>query len=455
MPKKLSINDMYNVATERGGKCLSNIYINNSSKLKWQCSVGHIWEATPSNVRARHWCPYCAGQGKLQLNQLSKLAKDRGGKCLSHQYINSKSKLKWECAEGHKWETSAGSINAGQWCPDCSSGVSERICRIFFESIFKEPFPKSRPRWLRSQQGTLFELDGYSEKLKIAFEHHGEQHYGRIGFYADEHTSRQLQNRDKLKRILCRKNGVILFEIPQIGNRVKIKDLKKFILNLAGDHQRLKPLLMNTPSDINYFAAYLPSSRALFQELIEIASAKGGMCLSKQYRGALVKLKWSCAKGHVWYRTPTSIKKGKSCWKCTYETRAENMRLNRFQLDNLAAKRGGRCISSVYKTAHDILEWECAEGHIWQARTNDIQQGKWCPTCWDLNRRKKFEHTLALALEFAKENGGLCLSSSIEPPRYYANWRCAVGHEWRARLHQISSGSWCKKCLRVCGSNIK
>jgi len=453
MPTKLTMSDMHNVAAEKGGKCLSRNYKNNSTKLKWQCSVGHKWEAIPSNVRAGHWCPYCAGQGKLNIRQLAELAEYRGGKCLSTRYNNSKSKLKWQCAEGHIWEASAGSIKAGQWCPNCSCGVSERICRIFFEKIFKEPFPKARPRWLMSPRGTLFELDGYCEKLQIAFEHHGEQHFGRIGFYADEQISRLLQNRDKMKRMLCRKNGVILFVIPQIGYRVKIKDLKEFIVTQGSHYPSLRPLLKNTPSHINYLAAYLPSSRTLFQELKEIASAKGGTCLSKQYKGAFIKLKWCCAKGHVWYTTPTAIKQGKWCWKCSYQIRAENLRLNRSKLDNLAAKHGGRCLSTQYKTAHDILEWQCAEGHIWRARTNDIQRGKWCPACWNLRRHKNFESSLALALKVAKTHGGQCLSTSFDPPRYTANWRCAVGHEWRARLHQVSSGTWCSKCVRAGSRN--
>jgi len=56
MPKKLTIEEMQRIAESRGGKCLSEKYINNRTKLKWQCEKGHIWEAAPR----RSWCPYCS-----------------------------------------------------------------------------------------------------------------------------------------------------------------------------------------------------------------------------------------------------------------------------------------------------------------------------------------------------------------------------------------------------------
>ena len=34
------------------------------------------------------WCPVCAGNRKLELKDLRKLARERGGKCLSREYMN-------------------------------------------------------------------------------------------------------------------------------------------------------------------------------------------------------------------------------------------------------------------------------------------------------------------------------------------------------------------------------
>lgn len=144
----LKIVDMQKLAIEKGGKCLSKKYINSNIKLKWQCKKGHTWDATSKNIKTGYWCPVCAGTLPLTIEEMQKIATDRGGKCLSTKYINSSTKLKWQCSEGHIWENTPLSIKSGQWCPLCSVARGERICRIFFENIFNKNFPKSRPKWL-------------------------------------------------------------------------------------------------------------------------------------------------------------------------------------------------------------------------------------------------------------------------------------------------------------------
>jgi len=34
-------------------------YINVKTKLKWQCERRHIWMATPDNIKSGRWCPKC------------------------------------------------------------------------------------------------------------------------------------------------------------------------------------------------------------------------------------------------------------------------------------------------------------------------------------------------------------------------------------------------------------
>lgn len=103
--KKLTLEDMHNAASERGGKCLSQRYKNNHTKLVWKCASGHVWEATPRDIRhGKKWCPICAGNTKLTLSDLQQIAEKKGGKCLSTKYVNSRTKYLWECAEGHQWK---------------------------------------------------------------------------------------------------------------------------------------------------------------------------------------------------------------------------------------------------------------------------------------------------------------------------------------------------------------
>jgi hypothetical protein len=100
MSKKLSIQDMHVLAQQRRGKCLSEAYVNNRTKLKWCCEKGHVWEATPHNIKTGHWCPVCGGSKKLSIVHMQRMAENLGGRCISTKYVNARTKLRWQCQEG-------------------------------------------------------------------------------------------------------------------------------------------------------------------------------------------------------------------------------------------------------------------------------------------------------------------------------------------------------------------
>src|ERR1035438_1687277 len=120
---RVTIEDMRSLAKERGGACLSDEYRNAATKLRWRCSEFHEWNAKPGNIR-RSWCPVCAHVVKVDIRLLRRIARERGGALLSTQYINSREPLEWRCAEGHTWQAAAGSVkpgsrSEGSWCPHC------------------------------------------------------------------------------------------------------------------------------------------------------------------------------------------------------------------------------------------------------------------------------------------------------------------------------------------------
>ena len=84
----------------------------------------------------------------------------------------------WQCQLGHQWEAGFNSVkDNGTWCPECSDGISERLCRAILEYKLGVPFPKTRPSWLVNARRNRMEFDGYSAQLHIAFESHGRQHF--------------------------------------------------------------------------------------------------------------------------------------------------------------------------------------------------------------------------------------------------------------------------------------
>lgn len=112
-----TIDDMRQIAKDRGGDCLSETYINVSTKLLWKCKEGHTWEAPPSTIKKGSWCPICSRNSetrkqnlKLTIDDMRQIAKERSGDCLSDIYVNSHTKLLWQCKEGHTWEAIPSNI---------------------------------------------------------------------------------------------------------------------------------------------------------------------------------------------------------------------------------------------------------------------------------------------------------------------------------------------------------
>lgn len=379
----LTIKQMQGLARKRGGKCLSTIYVNTGSKLKWQCAEGHQWEATPDSIKQGSWCHRCslvtrANKRRGSIKQMQEVAIKRGGMCLSKNYISSLSLLSWQCANGHTWEASSGNIKSGTWCPFCGfQFVMENICREIFQTIFKKNFIKSRPKWLVNKNGSTMEFDGYNQKLAIAFEYHGEQHFtiSRRFHEGGQKVLKQRQVDDATKRLLCKQNNVSLIEIPY---SIKTKDLYKYIVSQCNKfgieippHKKMDIEDM----ELNYFSRNLT-------ELKRLAEERGGELLSKTYLGAHRKLTWKCSKGHIWGAEPNTIKQGSWCGRCAGKTL-----LTIQEMQELATKHGGSCLSEKYIDSKTKLKWQCDKKHQWRAIPSSIKRGSWCPVCGIEKRR--------------------------------------------------------------------
>ena len=95
-------------AEERGGKCLSEKYVT-YTKMNWECKEGHIWKTVFVSMKSNNsWCPECgkissANKRRGSIEECHNIAKERGGKCLSKEYVNINTKMNWECKKGHIW----------------------------------------------------------------------------------------------------------------------------------------------------------------------------------------------------------------------------------------------------------------------------------------------------------------------------------------------------------------
>jgi hypothetical protein len=378
------LKKMQELAKNRGGKCLSTEYLAAKKKLIWQCNAGHIWKAAMSgHIINGGWCPKCSFESKKDtIENMQKIAKDRAGKCLSTEYLKSNKKLTWQCHFNHIWDATPNAIKIGQWCPYCCEGVGERVCRLIFETVFSEKFIKIRPDWLRSPTNNRkLELDGYCDKLNIAFEYNGFQHYENNALYPRSKY-------DDVKIQKCKENGVNLFIIKEVKNTLEYKN----ILSQIEDQLNSFGIVVDTKIDIQINDVYKTNHSELYLSKIQkISEEHDGKCLSDNYIDSVYKLKFKCKYGHIWNTSPANIISGYWCPECgvinkTGKNNSRSYTINK--MIEIADNKNGKCLSAEYLGSNEKLMWQCKLGHVWKATPGHIMHGSWCPKCYFESKKK-------------------------------------------------------------------
>jgi len=306
MPREKTLEDAQALAASHGGQCLSTEYRNARTRMRWQCAQGHVWEATYNSIQQGSWCPECSGKKKNTLEDAQALAALCGGRCLSTSYKDAHTRMFWQCDQGHVWEAQYTSIQQGSWCPQCAG---------------------TKRKTLEDAQA-LAALRG-GRCLSTS--------------YKDAYTRMFWQ---------CAQGHVweAIYSSIQKGS---------WCPQCAGNKK-------HTLEDAQVLAAL-----------------RGGRCLSTEYRDTHTRMRWQCAKGHIWETSYNNIQRNTWCPECagTKEKTLEDAQA-------LAASRGGKCLSTEYRNSHTHMHWQCDWGHVWKARYSNILQGRWCPQCAILNRTR-------------------------------------------------------------------
>jgi hypothetical protein len=108
----------------------------------------------------------------------------------------------------------------------------------------------------------------------------------------------------------------------------------------------------------------------------------------------------------------------------------------------LARLRGFKWIGTIPKNVRTKTSWQCKQGHRWQACYNNIQQGTGCPECCGKKPKEAADyHKLARVRGFTWTGGAL-------PKNVHAktSWQCGQGHSWQANYSNIQQGRGCSEC---------
>jgi len=354
-----SITDMRELAADKRGRCLSTAYRGTLGKLEWQCAKGHVWTATPNTILGGSWCPRC-GLGTHSIEQMRAIAKKHGGRCLSDSYDNNRTKLSWRCGFGHEWRVGAKHVLGGSWCPVCAGHVAglEDMRALAAErggACLSKRYVNSSTalRW-RCSAGHVF------EKLPT---------YVSSGAWCPECSRRQPGSLERMQATAAERGG-------RCVSRTYTNMSTKLTWQCAKGHR-----WDAAPLHVIHSRSWCPrcagTAQPTLDEMQELAKRHGGRCLTTGGLRSRSYVRWKCRKGHVFKQWPARVQAGSWCPECATK---EPVTLGRLQA--IAQERGGRCLSRKLVDIKTRLRWRCAEGHRWEAAPLHILYNKtWCPEC--------------------------------------------------------------------------
>jgi len=144
--RKLTIGHIKEKVIECGYICLSNTYKNANERLQFMCPYGHRYDTPWTTFQSGHRCPICSGRYKTLIDVRRIIQENSDDyKCLNRIYKNSSTKLFIRCAKGHIYKTDLSHFTRGQRCPICAGKqllsieyVKEAVSAVGYECLSTE-----------------------------------------------------------------------------------------------------------------------------------------------------------------------------------------------------------------------------------------------------------------------------------------------------------------------------
>lgn len=442
--KRLTFDDAVTLARTRGGGLESKRFLTAKHRYRWSCEKGHVWRATFDSVRRGSWCPRCAGKKvdkRSRMTRLRQVAKKNGGRVLARSCATGNSKLVFECRKGHQFESDYEHV-VGQftWCPYCRNHIGEEVTRSVMEVLTGHRFVRRHPKWLISDRGRRMQLDGYCEELRLAFEYQGVQHTKEVPrfFHRDRRFKDQL-SRDRLKRSLCKENGVTLIEIQST------RQFRNLPTQIAVCLRENGVRLVVDPSSVDVLAIGVDPDASAAATFRSEVVARGGRILSSKWRGTKEPVRIECRNGHLFEQSPKRVSQGRWCRQCAVDSLCLGMEAVRA----LAQAVNATCVAGTYRNVETPMEMRCnACSCVWLGTPASLKRGTGCPRCAGRFNGGRIRRNLAEMRRIAKERGGQCLSSEYHNAHTVMRWSCAKGHSWDASANNVIRGTWCPTCSK-------
>jgi hypothetical protein len=307
------------LASEADGWDPTTVVAKSGTRVKWKCSRGHSWMASPVNRSKGTGCPVCTNRiVQVGFNDLTtnnpELASEADGWDPTTVVAFSNKKVSWKCSKSHRWIASVSSRSSGSGCPYCSGlyvipGVTD--------------LATTSPELAAEADGWDPSSYSASSNKKVGWRcMHGHQWKAMIGSRSRGRGCPICSGREVLKGF---------------------NDLATLRPGIAAEADGWDPGNVS------------PQSHQ--------------------------KLDWKCVLGHRWKATVKNRFRSGGCPVCSNKKLLVGFNDLLTTNPHLAAEAYGWDPKSVFANSDKKLTWRCSNSHIWKASANNRSQGKGCPSC--------------------------------------------------------------------------
>ena len=117
--RRLTYQYVFDYFKSKDCELLEDHYINNSTDMKYKCKCGNITYIDFNHFRNAKGCMECEGNKKFTYEFVKQSFETIGYKLLETEYINDATKMKYECDKGHIRYTTFNNFRQGYRCRRC------------------------------------------------------------------------------------------------------------------------------------------------------------------------------------------------------------------------------------------------------------------------------------------------------------------------------------------------
>jgi len=410
--RDMYLMEMRRLAEEHNIELLSTEYINNMSDLELKCKTcENTWKDFRANImqkvkRNTFNCPYCNKKTKeLLYKEFRELARKRGGKLLSPEFLGMTKNHIWNCDKcGCEWKAKPCTIKdypskKGTWCPHCGyESMKKNLQKYTFEDMQK--LAQSKPGGGECLSKEFLGVTKYhSWKCgTCGFKWKAKPHdiMGKPSRPNGTWCPRCAQGREER---ICRAFFEAIFGVKFPPER-NLEWLRKYDLHLDGYNKELKLAFERQGIQHYRFHDYFHKHDfELFKKQSELDEFKKENCkkdgivlieVGYEWRdGKLHKIRIDEMEDYILKKCKANNiilpeRKGNINWRQFDISRPDFI----LELQELVKERNGKLLSKNYFGETVPLQWHCnTHEHDWWANPSDIRgkpskpNGTWCPLC--------------------------------------------------------------------------